>query len=673
MSSTNRIVELSSIIARDTAVINDFLIAAKAPTPSLDEGALQSIPIPDDAKDIKAARTAVLEACAELKALLTGPKELLRFQWTDFVSVKAILRFNLDKSFPLKESTTFEAMAEFSGLTVRNVRRLVRHGIINHYFFQENTPGVITHSALTAILASDDVMRNSLRVELDEFWPAGVKMADAMEKWPNSEESNQTGFSLANNSNKGMFDIFADNPERAARFGLYFSKPDSSADGLLENYPWDSLKTMVDVGGSHGSVAIAVAENFPHMKCFVQDLPDTVAEGATRLPATLKDRVEFMAYDFFTPQTVSADVYYFKSIFHNWADKYCIKILQNMIPALKKGAKIVIHERILPGLESLETVDARRAINLDIGMQQLLNAHQREMHEWRDLFAAADARYHYLGARQPQGAIRSEDFFPMSIASFLTRSLEQYISMAGDYSYRPVVKSELDSDESHIVEDGQDSERTSCLKSRPALSCRNIFYIVTGFLSLLFVFISGSLLHPISSAQLRLHIPVADQHDLSTFVPKLHTYTTSFEFNRSFAGDPSKDVTAAWTSLIPKGQGAIKLPVPHEYGGHIYNIAGFHGLHCLYTLRQSFFAFYDATTGSRGLEDEEAARMLKHGRHCIEYVRQALMCNPDLSLEPVEEGTGYLKSWGFERQCKDLQELSDWAVTMRSSDNEGIV
>lgn len=39
-------------------------------------------------------------------------------------------------------------------------------------------------------------------------------------------------------------------------------------------------------------------------------------------------------------------------------------------------------------------------------MQQLLNAHQREMHEWKDLFAAADPRFIYLGATQPPGAIR---------------------------------------------------------------------------------------------------------------------------------------------------------------------------------------------------------------------------------------------------------------------------
>ncbi|XXH02516.1 hypothetical protein Hte_008892 [Hypoxylon texense] len=296
MASTDRIIELSSLIAKETAVINDFLVQNQLPTPSLDAHALKSIPIPEDATEVQAARSAVIEACSELKALMTGPKELLKFDWTAFVSVKAVLRFQLDKSFPVGESTTFEAMSQFSGLSVRNVRRIVRHAIINHYFFQEAQPGIITHSGLTAVLAEDEAVRNSLIVELDEFWPAGVKMTDALEKWPNSEENNET--------------------------------------------------------------------------------------------------------------PVHADVYFFRSIFHNWADKYCIQILQNLVPALKPGARVVIHERILPGLEGLNTVDARRAINLDIGMQQLLNAQQREMHEWPELFRKADSRFRYIGANKPAGATR---------------------------------------------------------------------------------------------------------------------------------------------------------------------------------------------------------------------------------------------------------------------------
>ena len=39
-------------------------------------------------------------------------------------------------------------------------------------------------------------------------------------------------------------------------------------------------------------------------------------------------------------------------------------------------------------------------------MQQLLNAQQREMHEWPELFQCADPRFRYLGAYKPDGAIR---------------------------------------------------------------------------------------------------------------------------------------------------------------------------------------------------------------------------------------------------------------------------
>ena len=40
---------------------------------------------------------------------------------------------------------------------------------------------------------------------------------------------------------------------------------------------------------------------------------------------------------------------------------------------------------------------------MDVGMQQLLNAKEREMGEWPDLFLSADSRFQYLGAQRPEG------------------------------------------------------------------------------------------------------------------------------------------------------------------------------------------------------------------------------------------------------------------------------
>ncbi|KAI9703100.1 MAG: hypothetical protein M1820_005972 [Bogoriella megaspora] len=406
MASISRIKQLAAMITKHTETVENFLEANNLPKPSLDADALWSVPIPEKELQAKEAQRSVIEACSELEALMIGPKKLLHIPYTAHVSTKIVLRFKLDQSFPVGESTTFEAMSKYSGINTMNVRRVVRHAIMNHRLFQEKTSGIITHSALTAVLAGDRLVRNALVVELDEFWPAGVQAADAMEKWPNSEENNETGFALANNSDKSMYEIFTESPERADRFGMYFSKADEPPHLLLDNYPWAEKTSMVDVGGSHGSIAISIAEKFPAIKCTVQDFPDTVSEGAARLPSSLRGRVDFMAHDFFAEQKVRADVYYFRSIFHNWADKYCIKILQKLIPALDPGARVIIHQRILPSLETLSYTDARRETNMDLGMLQLLNGQQREIHEWPELFRRADPRYHYVGAYQPKGAIR---------------------------------------------------------------------------------------------------------------------------------------------------------------------------------------------------------------------------------------------------------------------------
>lgn len=74
-----------------------------------------------------------------------------------------------------------------------------------------------------------------------------------------------------------------------------------------------------------------------------------IAAAENDAPADLASRVKFMEHDFFTEQPVQgADVYLFRWIFHNWSDKYSIKILRNLIPALKPGAKVVINDNVLP-------------------------------------------------------------------------------------------------------------------------------------------------------------------------------------------------------------------------------------------------------------------------------------------------------------------------------------
>jgi len=112
-----------------------------------------------------------------------------------------------------------------------------------------------------------------------------------------------------------------------------------------------------------------------------------------------------MAHDFLTEQPVKyADVYFFRWIFHNWSDKYCIKILRNLIPALKVNARIVINDNVLPEPGTMPIFREERLRSMDLTMLELQNSCERELEDWAKLFKEADSRYDFKGGKQPAGS-----------------------------------------------------------------------------------------------------------------------------------------------------------------------------------------------------------------------------------------------------------------------------
>lgn len=102
---------------------------------------------------------------------------------------------------------------------------------------------------------------------------------------------------------------------------------------------------MVDIGGGHGAVSLALARATKHLEFIVQDLPKTTTQGQALRPHDLAGRVQFQAHDFFEEQIVKdADVYFLRYILHNWSDKHAARILKAIVPALKDGSKIICVE-----------------------------------------------------------------------------------------------------------------------------------------------------------------------------------------------------------------------------------------------------------------------------------------------------------------------------------------
>jgi hypothetical protein len=82
-------------------------------------------------------------------------------------------------------------------------------------------------------------------------------------------------------------------------------------------------------------------------------------------------------------------VYFFRWIIHNYSTPFAVKILKNLIPALKPGARIVINDHCLRKAGQEDPWDETVMRRMDMVMWTLLNAQERTEAEFRDLFKAA--------------------------------------------------------------------------------------------------------------------------------------------------------------------------------------------------------------------------------------------------------------------------------------------
>lgn len=168
------------------------------------------------------------------------------------------------------------------------------------------------------------------------------------------------GWNLAHDTELTIFNELATRSrERQERYSEAMSWMNTGP-GLEPNYVvdqslWSSVKTVVDVGGAHGNVSVALARRYPSIHCIVQDQPEVISEGRKRLDPDLEPQVTFMAHDFFADQPLrNVDVFYLRWILHDWSDKYAVRILRSLIPALTTRSRVLVSEMILsePGTVS---------------------------------------------------------------------------------------------------------------------------------------------------------------------------------------------------------------------------------------------------------------------------------------------------------------------------------
>ncbi|KAJ8064634.1 hypothetical protein OCU04_006960 [Sclerotinia nivalis] len=152
---------------------------------------------------------------------------------------------------------------------------------------------------------------------------------------------------------------------------------------------------------------------------------------------------------------------------------------------------------------------------------------------------------------------------------------------------------------------------------------------------------------------------------------QLDTVLDTFKYNKTFGEPPSKTSDEAWESLFPVHGGFFKHP---QLAPERSAFSVFHQLHCLNSLRIGFWSVYNGRhkRSTMGPEHEHGSGDmvdLSHMRHCIDLLRQSLMCQPDLTIERKNEELGGVTGFGTEHQCKNWEQLQLWTSQWEKFNN----
>ncbi|KAE8147735.1 hypothetical protein BDV25DRAFT_168922 [Aspergillus avenaceus] len=155
----------------------------------------------------------------------------------------------------------------------------------------------------------------------------------------------------------------------------------------------------------------------------------------------------------------------------------------------------------------------------------------------------------------------------------------------------------------------------------------------------------------------------------------------SFLKENIYRQDASPEVDAAWEAIgvnyrsvvVPaeeaqkSGLAPDQVKINQKYGGgYPANIEGLHHLHCLNLLRQSLYYNYDyyREKGDGAFVNEDFI-VKRHVSHCLDIIRQQLMCTVDIGVlgqvwVHKDKPTPFV-DFNTEHKCRNYEAIRQWA------------
>jgi hypothetical protein len=287
---------------------------------------------------------------------------------------------DLLKDGPKHTEELAEATRTHAPSLYRVMRALATMGI-----FAEDEPRRFALTPIAATLQSD--VPGSLRA-----WAIMALGEEDYQAWGDLMHSVRTGESAFTHVfDMGVWQYRAQHPEYAKIFdeamanlvGVYNA-------AVLANYPFSTIKTLVDVGGGDGSLLVAILEANPKITGVLFELPDAAEKAKQRIAAVgLDRRCEFVAGNAFDSVPQGADAYLLSRVIYSFDDKRAISILQSCRCAIiQHESKLLLLERVLPDRVEC-SVAAQGLVMSDLNLMVIGGGRERTAAEHRALLEAA--------------------------------------------------------------------------------------------------------------------------------------------------------------------------------------------------------------------------------------------------------------------------------------------
>ena len=239
-------------------------------------------------------------------------------------------------------SKTADELAKATGVNSRSIYYLMRMLIsVGVFSLEDNEKFCLNSLGKHLLTGTSDSLRGTVMAMGDEGYQA----------WGNLLYGIKTGETAFNHTfNRDFYSYLKQDSEASVNFNEWMKE--TTREWLLpvlEAYDFSEVKTLVDVGGSIGTLTAFILNANPKMQAILFDREDVVVDAQQVLEgAGVADRCQIVGGNFFDAVLPGGDLYLISRVLVNWDDTDAIKILTNCYQAMTVKDRLVVVDFMLP-------------------------------------------------------------------------------------------------------------------------------------------------------------------------------------------------------------------------------------------------------------------------------------------------------------------------------------